>query len=580
MLGRWGRQRRPATGDAVVDAHQCTTIGCPEPVDPLDSLRTALLVAVGLGSCAPQSPASPPAPPAPPSAPGPSPAPSAPVATAPPPPVDTPPVASRFVTYEPPPPGQTGVVRSPEGVVHRASPERCPTHIAARACTRKREGDCFTSMDCREYAHGKCLEWTGYHGNKFCGCEYSCASDRECPEGQVCTCDVTLYTRRGGTFDDYTIKHGQCVPAECKQDSDCASGLCGRSARYDGCGDDIQFACRTDHDTCVSQADCGYADGGSTCSFDEYEKKAWICQQESCDIGRPLLVDGVARTAPAVVRDDWRADLERTRDVSMPVSAVLAEHWHPHRRPRARLGRQLRPLHPRAAGPRRPAGAARSRPSAPPSTRSSTPGSRGPSPAASPGALARPRPALARRRPRPARRSPAMVAALVRGGLRRRDPRRRRGCELLAGLADPRRSRRSSLRGRRRRDNATPRSPGRTLRWLLAEHGEPVRLAALAGLAAAERALARQPRPTNAPSIPAWGLVDATALAAGQRRTFTEVVRPLLHAVLSLPIAEFVFGVGMRAGAEVFGFMMLEPCLSDARPEREREEGGGEDFFY
>lgn len=479
------------------------------------------------------------------------------------------------MTYEPPPPGQTGVVRSPEGVVHRASPERCPTHIAARACTRKREGDCFTSMDCREYAHGKCLEWTGYHGNKFCGCEYSCASDRECPEGQVCTCDVTLYTRRGGTFDDYTIKHGQCVPAECKQDSDCASGLCGRSARYDGCGDDIQFACRTDHDTCVSQADCGYADGGSTCSFDEYEKKAWICQQESCDIGRPLLVDGVARTAPAVVRDDWRADLERTRDVSMPVSAVLAEHWtriaaleHASVASFARFTLELLAL---AAPPDLLLAAQRAALDEVEHARvawalaSRFAGrSLGPGPLSLVGAL-------------DPRDLPAMVAALV-----------EEGCvgetlgtaelRTLAGLADP--SLAPILLAIADDEQRHAALAWTTLRWLLAEHGEPVRLAALAGLAAAERALARQPRPTNAPSIPAWGLVDATALAAGQRRTFTEVVRPLLHAVLSLPIAEFVFGVGMRAGAEVFGFMMLEPCLSDARPEREREEGGGEDFFY
>jgi hypothetical protein len=573
MLGRWGRQRRPATGDAVVDAHQCTTIGCPEPVDPLDSLRTALLVAVGLGSCAPQSPASPPAPPAPPSAPGPSPAPSAPVATAPPPPVDTPPVASRFVTYEPPPPGQTGVVRSPEGVVHRASPERCPTHIAARACTRKREGDCFTSMDCREYAHGKCLEWTGYHGNKFCGCEYSCASDRECPEGQVCTCDVTLYTRRGGTFDDYTIKHGQCVPAECKQDSDCASGLCGRSARYDGCGDDIQFACRTDHDTCVSQADCGYADGGSTCSFDEYEKKAWICQQESCDIGRPLLVDGVARTAPAVVRDDWRADLERTRDVSMPVSAVLAEHWtriaaleHASVASFARFTLELLAL---AAPPDLLLAAQRAALDEVEHARLAW-APRQPLRRAARSAPARSRTADLD----PTRPPAAFVAALV-----------EEGCvgetlgaaEASCSPSTPtRRLAAASSRSPPTRP-ATPRSPGApSAGCSAARRARPP----LAGLAAAERALARQPRPTNAPSIPAWGLVDATALAAGQRRTFTEVVRPLLHAVLSLPIAEFVFGVGMRAGAEVFGFMMLEPCLSDARPEREREEGGGEDFFY
>jgi hypothetical protein len=146
----------------------------------------------------------------------------------------------------------------------------------------------------------------------WCDCAYSCASDDECSQGSVC-----LPTSVTGQ-PDWPF----CLGASgCKTNSDCGEcGECGFGALDDGeCGWIYALQCRTPLDECKADADCGFG----SCLPDE--TGAWICQSESCAIGRPLLVDAVACTAPSRQRTDWA---ERSQGVDrLREDPELAAHW-------------------------------------------------------------------------------------------------------------------------------------------------------------------------------------------------------------------------------------------------------------
>lgn len=513
------------------------------PADALDALRTALMIAMGLGGCAPQTPAQPPRTGAPTTtAPAPAPA----TTTEPPQPaaltdapadtsrivtIITDPPAGPFVTYTPPKPGQRGLARSPDGIWHRATPQQCPTRISGRACTRVRDGsNCVTSDDCRERPHGKCTEKQGVFGEDYCTCEYSCADDSECPEGQVCTCGgEKFFTRRGRTYGYFKLTHGTCVPASCTQDSDCASGLCARSARYDGCSDDVRFACRTDRDTCITTRDCPPVFMHPACALDDRGTGTWNCVVDTCRIGRPLLVDGVARVGPSVDRDDWHADLDLRPDLPPPVAAALAEHWtrvaaleHASVASFARFTLELLAL---GAPPDLLAEAQRAALDEVEHARLAFAlATRFAGRPVGPGSL--PLDGALGERDLAAFVTSLVVEACVGETLGAAELR------TLASHADP--SLAPLLTRIADDEQRHAALAWKTLRWLLAAHGEPVRTAALAALEAASRTSVLAAAPT-APTAPAWGLLDAAALAADHRRTFTEVVLPLLRAALSSP---------------------------------------------
>src|SRR5690606_18379163 len=105
--------------------------------------------------------------------------------------------------------------------------------------------------------------------------------------------------------------------------AECPLGTCGVSVYNNGCGDALALACRTAGDACSSDADC---QPGDHCVFDGTNGR-WSCLGVTCAIGRPLLIDGLARTAPAVPRGDWLTDLDLPRDLPPAARAALAAHW-------------------------------------------------------------------------------------------------------------------------------------------------------------------------------------------------------------------------------------------------------------
>jgi hypothetical protein len=209
-----------------------------------------------------------------------------------------------------------GIVQCPDGKLNRVGGGSFDPAINASSC-QGNEDDLFCSSDadCNAGAHGKCIhrEESFDIVTSWCSCVYSCASDDECSLGSVC-----LPTSVPGQ-PDWPI----CVAADdgCQTNSDCGEcGECGIAAFDEGdCGYRYTLQCRTAADECTANEQCM----GGSCVPDE--TGAWVCRFGSCDIGRPLLVDAVARTAPPRQRADWTArthGFEQLRE-----DPELAAHW-------------------------------------------------------------------------------------------------------------------------------------------------------------------------------------------------------------------------------------------------------------
>lgn len=165
---------------------------------------------------------------------------------------------------------------------------------------------CVRDSDCTEAEHGHCeLAQVGPR------CAYGCLVDADCDAGQVCVCGPAI---------------GECAPAECSTDADCGpSLLCGSYQSAPACGG-TRFACQTPEDRCAGDHDCGQ---GGYCTRDvDYSSGALeeasyrSCSPALCDIGRPFLIDGVERLAPAVVRADWYSG--NTPESERPVAPCAA----------------------------------------------------------------------------------------------------------------------------------------------------------------------------------------------------------------------------------------------------------------
>jgi hypothetical protein len=247
--------------------------------EPLVTLRQSLLVTLGLGACSPSGVAAP-----------------------------------REEPRSNPSSGAEGYVREPDGTVHRASLETCDPSTSAAACTTPSPhgNECTRVEDCQAGAYPQCVQDSGQLG-EFCRCDYGCQTDADCQPDQVCVCS--------GAFSDGS--RSRCVSARCRVDADCESNTCGLSSYFDGCQRREVLACRSAGDACRTDADC---DDGRTCAYDPHDDR-WDCRGQFCAIGRPLVIDGVARTAPAVARADWLTELDLPRDLPRAVRDALAARW-------------------------------------------------------------------------------------------------------------------------------------------------------------------------------------------------------------------------------------------------------------
>ncbi|MDI3287210.1 ferritin-like domain-containing protein [Polyangium sp. 15x6] len=219
----------------------------------------------------------------------------------------------------------SGYIRCDDGTIHRAAAVACDPTIQAAACEgTEMYKDCTSDADCTAKPHGKCI----HHDGNFevpgpsCGCVYSCANDAECGADSVCVC-------QGVVENDVSWSRCSAI-AKCATDADCASGECGITSFNDGCFQQIGLACRADTDTCRVDADCM---AGSSCATLPYstvgEAGTFNCETQNCAIGRPLLVAGAARTAPASNRVDWiLAEITPDTETLDPaVRTALAEAW-------------------------------------------------------------------------------------------------------------------------------------------------------------------------------------------------------------------------------------------------------------
>lgn len=213
----------------------------------------------------------------------------------------------------------SGFSQCPDGTIHRVQPVTCSVEIEVAACAGTEDYiGCVTDDECTDRPHGRCAS-TSYDDfggvSTQCGCVYPCADDSECSAGQVCVC--------GGVVPGFNGSF--CAGAQCAGSSSCASGECGLSMYENGCGTDVELACRGAADACRVDAQCA---DGTACVLDG-PNASWACLGTTCAIGRPLLVDGEARVSEATPRADWLASgvAITAGDLSRAARARAADHW-------------------------------------------------------------------------------------------------------------------------------------------------------------------------------------------------------------------------------------------------------------
>jgi hypothetical protein len=153
---------------------------------------------------------------------------------------------------------------------HRPDDSQCATVPPAGTCGIGDPGDgmCMSDSDCTMGTNGRCNESTG--GALFCSCRYdACATDTDCPTGQLCACHGSAYAGGDGNT---------CVQGNCRVDSDCgATGYCSPSAGG-GCGGLSGYYCHTANDTCVNDSDCN-PEGAEDCQYKATDQR-WECTME------------------------------------------------------------------------------------------------------------------------------------------------------------------------------------------------------------------------------------------------------------------------------------------------------------
>jgi hypothetical protein len=154
-------------------------------------------------------------------------------------------------------------------VNHRADDSQCAGSPPPGNCPESIPMDvCSHDTDCTTGTNGRCVESGG--GALDCSCTYdTCATDNDCPKGQLCACHGSPYTESAGNT---------CMPGNCRVDADCgASGYCSPS-EGGGCGSLGGYYCHTPSDQCVNDSDCS-GGGLDVCEWSSTDAR-WECQME------------------------------------------------------------------------------------------------------------------------------------------------------------------------------------------------------------------------------------------------------------------------------------------------------------
>ncbi len=142
-------------------------------------------------------------------------------------------------------------------------------------------------------------------------CDAGCSSDDDCGDGWLCECGSLI---------------GKCVDASCKTDADCAGdGRCVGTSFNNGCYSQTIYACEEPNDECLFDGDCTE---GRTCQMNGLGTTR-TCEYQTCAIGRPFLVDFVARRAALEQRSDWLVELEAVSldQLGATERERLAAYW-------------------------------------------------------------------------------------------------------------------------------------------------------------------------------------------------------------------------------------------------------------
>lgn len=212
----------------------------------------------------------------------------------------------------------TGFAQCPDGTVHRVEEAPCDASIPGDPCGGdEQDRFCEKNSDCTDGPYGRCVHNDAYGnlGTSACECKYACAQDSDCGEGKACVCKDVV---RAGSLST-------CVNAGCLDGAACASGECGLSAFFNGCFDEAALGCRADTDICRLDGDCA---ADLECAI-QGATSSWDCVTADCVSGRPLVVDGAARTASPVFRDDWRSaeTLAGASKLEPELRAAISAHY-------------------------------------------------------------------------------------------------------------------------------------------------------------------------------------------------------------------------------------------------------------
>jgi hypothetical protein len=210
------------------------------------------------------------------------------------------------------------------GFVHRPVPGVCPVppDDGIGAGGQPPAAGCTFDADCQDGSNGRCVVDNPLpEVATAIYCIYSCQTDDDCSDGQVCSCEGTFVSN--GTGEPITL--GVCRPGTCGSDGECAAGSLCIAPVYSFCGVQrpSQYHCQTPEDECAGAADC---DGFSYC---EYQQDHFACLgQPAC--GRPFLIDGEERRAPLGRGLDWADELPEIGGIGALTSdqrAAVARHF-------------------------------------------------------------------------------------------------------------------------------------------------------------------------------------------------------------------------------------------------------------
>jgi len=132
---------------------------------------------------------------------------------------------------------------------------------------------CTYDSDCIDGQNGRCIT-----KGALTLCNYdACFTNDDCADAGADVSDCSCRDSAG-------YGANSCVPANCRQDSDCGTcGFC--SPVTGGCGDIIGvvgYFCHTAQDECLNDSDCNRADPSLHCIFDSVKANRWICGPLDC----------------------------------------------------------------------------------------------------------------------------------------------------------------------------------------------------------------------------------------------------------------------------------------------------------